>query len=87
MEKLKELNNSKGDSNTKAQHYVDSILKIPFGIYKEEPIFQYMNEYRSTIKTIAIALSKCVADFKSDKITEIDQILDDTMDYTGFITL
>ena len=87
MEKLKELNNSKGDSNTKAQHYVDSILKIPFGIYKEEPIFQYMNEYRSTIKTIAIALSKCVSDFKSDKITEIDQILDDTMDYTGFITM
>lgn len=86
MDKLKELNNSKGDSNTKAQHYVDSILKIPFGIYKEEPIFQFMNEYRMTIKTIAISLSKYVANFKSEQVENIDQILDDMMDYGDFIT-
>ena len=88
LEKLKELNNSKGDSNTKAQHYVDSILKIPFGIFKEEPIFQYMNEYRN-YKTIAIALSKCVMNFKEKGaiVSKIDALLDDMMDYNGFITM
>ena len=44
FEKLKELNNSKGDTNAKAQHYIDGLLKIPFGIYKTESICTYIKE-------------------------------------------
>ena len=37
MDKLKEINNSKnGESNAKAQQYLDGLLKVPFGIYKKE---------------------------------------------------
>ena len=56
FEKLNELNNAKGDSNAKAQQYIDGILKIPFGIYKEEPIIQFMSEYRLTVRGIAKTL-------------------------------
>jgi len=39
MDKLKEINNSKnGESNAKAQQYLDGLLKIPFGNYKKESI-------------------------------------------------
>jgi len=37
MDKLKEINNSKGgETNAKAQQYVDGLLKIPFGYYKRD---------------------------------------------------
>ena len=37
MDKLKEINNSKnGESNAKAQQYLDGLLKVPFGVYKKE---------------------------------------------------
>ena len=36
-EKLKEMQGTK-ESSSKAQHYLDGLLKIPFGIYKKESI-------------------------------------------------
>ena len=39
MDKLKEINSSKnGESNAKAQQYLDGLLKIPFGTFKYESI-------------------------------------------------
>lgn len=38
MSKLKEIKNGKGADVTKASQYLDGLLKIPFGIYKKEPI-------------------------------------------------
>jgi ATP-dependent Lon protease len=40
LDKLKEINSSKGESNVKAQQYLDGLLKIPFGIYKRESIMK-----------------------------------------------
>ena len=49
--KLKELKNSKnGESNSKAQQYVDGLLKIPFGSYKEPSILK--NKKNSIFKII-----------------------------------
>jgi len=36
MAKLKEIKNGKGDSTLKATNYLDGLLKIPFGIYKND---------------------------------------------------
>ena len=39
LDKLKEINNSKGgETNAKAQQYIDGLLKIPFGIYKQDEL-------------------------------------------------
>ena len=54
MMKLKEVKNKSEDSGTKARQYLDGLLKIPFGIYKREPILhiapiikeQFLDLYR-----------------------------------------
>jgi endopeptidase La len=53
IDKLKELNSSKnGESNAKAQQYLDGLLKIPFGIYKNESIKIRLDEVNDKITKI-----------------------------------
>ena len=44
LNKLKEIKNKSEDSGVKARQYVEGILKIPFNIYKKEPILYVINE-------------------------------------------
>lgn len=53
LEKMKEVNNSKGgESTSKAQQYLEGLLKIPFGTYKHEPIIYFMTEFIDKISAI-----------------------------------
>jgi hypothetical protein len=47
MQKLKEVKSKSEDSGSKARQYLDGILKIPFNIYKREPILNLMNEIKT----------------------------------------
>jgi ATP-dependent Lon protease len=42
MMKLKEIKSKSDDSTSKARQWLDGLLKIPFHIYKQEPIFNVM---------------------------------------------
>ena len=42
MMKLKELKSKSEDSGSKARQYLDGLLKVPFGVYKREPILNIM---------------------------------------------
>ena len=44
FQKLKEMDGGR-ESSTKAQLFLDGLLKIPFGVYKKEPIFSYKEKY------------------------------------------
>jgi hypothetical protein len=46
MQKLKEVKSKSDDSGSKARQYLDGLLKIPFSIYKKEPILCVMDEIR-----------------------------------------
>ena len=46
MQKLKEVKAKSEDSGSKARQYLDGLLKIPFNIYKKEPILNTMNNIR-----------------------------------------
>jgi len=46
MQKLKEVKAKSEDSGSKARQYLDGLLKIPFSIYKREPILNVMNDIR-----------------------------------------
>jgi ATP-dependent Lon protease len=46
MQKLKEVKAKSEDSGSKARQYLDGLLKIPFNIYKKEPILNIMDEIR-----------------------------------------
>jgi hypothetical protein len=46
IQKLKEIKNKPEDSGTKARQYLEGLLKIPFNIYKREPILNSMNNIK-----------------------------------------
>ena len=44
MVKLKEIKGKTDDSSNKAKQYLDALLKIPFGIFREEPILKVIKQ-------------------------------------------
>ena len=50
MMKLKEVKAKSEDSGSKARQYLDGLLKIPFGVYKREPILNIMELVRNGFK-------------------------------------
>jgi Asp-tRNA(Asn)/Glu-tRNA(Gln) amidotransferase C subunit len=44
MAKLKEVKTKSDELGIKAKQYLEGLIKIPFGIYKEEPILRQMKE-------------------------------------------
>ena len=46
IQKLKEIKAKSEDSGSKARQYLDGLLKIPFNIYRKEPILNIMNEIK-----------------------------------------
>ena len=54
MMKLKEVKAKSEDSGSKARQYLDGLLKIPFGVYRKEPILNTMNIIKGRFKDIYI---------------------------------
>ena len=52
MMKLKEVKAKSEDSGSKARQYLDGLLKIPFNIYKREPILNLMDIIRLEFKDL-----------------------------------
>ena len=69
LEKLKEANSGR-ESGTKAQQYLDGLLKIPFGIYNKESIFNNtVSDYEKTeyLRDVRDTLDNCVHGHKEAK--------------------
>ena len=52
MVKLKEVKAKSEDSGSKARQYLDGLLKIPFGVYKKEPILNMMEIIKTKFKDL-----------------------------------
>ena len=50
MMKLKEVKAKAEDSGSKARQYLDGLLKIPFNVYRREPILNMMEKIRTQFK-------------------------------------
>jgi len=50
MMKLKEVKAKSEDSGSKARQYLDGLLKIPFSVYKREPILNVMEQIKNNFK-------------------------------------
>jgi hypothetical protein len=48
MIKLKEIKGKPDEANTKAKQYLEGLIKIPFGYYREEPILRKMKDINNT---------------------------------------
>ena len=57
MQKLKEVKSKSDDSGSKARQYLEGLLRIPFGIYREEPILRVMFECTSAFGELVKTLN------------------------------
>jgi endopeptidase La len=90
MEKLKEINGSK-DNSIKAQQWLDGFLKIPFNIYKTEPIINFFKEYQTKlekfIEIFTIKMSEyIIEDFDNKNKIIYDIIIQIIDEYHSTIT-
>ena len=76
MMKLKEVKAKNEDSGTKARQYLDGLLKIPFGILKQEPILDQMNHIRNDIRSIYNLHKQPIPHDKSLNVIEIHQCVE-----------
>ena len=58
MNKLKEIKAKADDTGSKARSYLDGLLKIPFGIYKQEWVLTVMDSIKSVFKLLLDKVSK-----------------------------
>jgi ATP-dependent Lon protease len=57
MVKLKEIKNKSDDTGSKARQYLEGLLKIPFGVYRKEPILTFMEQMKKMF--IEITKNEC----------------------------
>ena len=50
--KLKEIKGKSDDAVSKSKQYLEGLLKIPFGIFKEEPILKNTKHMNEKFKSI-----------------------------------
>ena len=81
MVKLKEVKAKSEDSGSKARQYLDGLLKIPFGIYRNEPVLQIMKNIKNDFTNIACIIeknnSKLLSSKKNYTCIEINKYLSD----------
>lgn len=63
MMKLKEVKAKSEDSGSKARHYLDGLLKIPFHIFKKEAIMNLMREIKDDFKSLVSNEGFALANF------------------------
>ena len=53
IQKMKEIKGKNDDSFLKAKHYLEGLLRVPFGIIKKEPILQIVDQIKIEFKIIS----------------------------------
>jgi len=75
--KLKEIKGKNDDSGTKAKQYLEGLLKIPFGIYCEEPILKKVKTIQNGFNNIFMknpTVLKSVEFMKREKYTTCEMV-------------
>tara|TARA_B110001452_G_scaffold206981_1_gene177121 strand:+ start:2380 stop:5613 length:3234 start_codon:yes stop_codon:yes gene_type:complete len=81
MQKLKEIKSKSEDSGSKARQYLDGLLKIPFGIYKEEYILNKKDEITTIFKNLKEPLK--ILDIKNIENNEVNEFINLILDLTN----
>ena len=89
MSKLKEVKSKNDDSGAKAKQYLEGLLKIPFGIYSEEPILKKVKVIQTGFSATLVKMPTVLKEkdagnmAKRDKYTtsEMNQYIHNVQDY------
>ena len=77
MIKLKEIKTKSEDSGSKARQYLDGLLKIPFSVYKREPVLNIIENVKNNFKEIyrKYNVNNLYSDIKiKDRYTSIEVV-------------
>ena len=74
IEKLKEINGSK-ENSIKAQQWLDGFLKIPFNIFKKEPIVKFFKNYQNKIEKYIDTFTIKISEFNFNRLNNTYQII------------
>ena len=75
MAKLKEIKGKPDEFGLKAKQYLEGLIKIPFGVYREEPILKKIKEYNKWYQRFIIILESFFNELqipKKEKYTNIE---------------
>ena len=73
MQKLKEVKAKSEDSGSKARQFLDGLLKIPFSIYRKEPILNQMDAIRGKFTDVILAAENNICNFEfKERYTSIE---------------
>jgi ATP-dependent Lon protease len=75
MTKLKEIKGKPDEFGVKAKHYLEGLTKIPFSIYKEEPILKKIKEINTIFKKLLKTYETLIGDVpltKKEKYTNLE---------------
>ena len=85
MQKLKEIKAKSEDSGSKSRQYLDGLLKIPFGIYKEEYILSKKKEILETFNYLIDPLKEIeITKLKNNSIFEFMELLKDLLSKNAY---
>mgnify|MGYP000544672254 CR=1 FL=1 len=76
MQKLKEVKNKNEDSGSKARQYLEGLLRIPFGVYRKEPVLNLIDDTRSRF-------SELIARIRNSPLQALISSIPDKQSYTG----
>ena len=72
MQKLKEVKAKSEDSGSKARQFLDGLLKIPFSIYRREPILNLMETIRVKFSELLVAPNNIYKIELKEKYTNLE---------------
>jgi ATP-dependent Lon protease len=75
LSKLKEVKGKPDDQGNKAKQYLEGLLKIPFGVYKEEPVLKIVNQINKDFSNYISTHSLTVPKKKKYTVFEINKYL------------
>jgi hypothetical protein len=70
MVKLREIKSKSDDSASKARQFLEGLLKIPFGIYKKEPIFDVIHKIKEQYSALLNQIQDTPEDIHRDPHNE-----------------
>ena len=77
MAKLKEIKGKPDELGLKAKQYLEGLIKIPFGVYREEPILKRIKEYNKWFIRFITVIETFFNDLqitKKEKYTNIEML-------------
>jgi len=77
MTKLKEIKGKPDELGSKAKQYLEGLIKIPFGVYRQEPILKRIKEYNKWFIRFITVIESFFTDLqltKKEKYTNIEML-------------